>query len=69
MVHIISRNHPFFWDTVLTSTIAQWFYENGTDNGITPLIWDSGHPTLFQLYLSSAWKILGKSLYVSHLAI
>lgn len=69
MIHVFSCNHPFFWDTVLTSTIAQWFYENGIGNGIAPLIWDAGHPTVFQLYLTLFWKTFGKSLYVSHLAM
>lgn len=66
---ICSFNIPFFWDTILTSSVAQWFYSNGLQQGIAPLIWDAGHPTFFQIYLSLAWKIFGKSLMVSHLSM
>lgn len=66
---LCSLHIPFFWDTILTSSIAQWFYDNGIQNGIAPLTWDAGHPTLFQLYLTSLWKIFGKTLPVSHLAM
>lgn len=69
IVAICSVNIPFFWDTILTSSVAQWFYNNGIQDGIAPIIWDAGHPTFFQLYLALAWKIFGKSLIVSHLSM
>lgn len=69
IVTFCTMNIPFFWDTILTSTIAQWFYDEGIQNAIPPLTWDAGHPTLFQIYLSSVWKIFGQSLTVSHWAM
>ena len=66
---ICSSNTPFFWDTILTSSVAQWFYNNGIQRGIAPIIWDAGHPTFFQIYLTFAWKIFGKTLMISHLAM
>ncbi len=66
---IATANNPFFWDTVLTSKIAQYFYENGFGNLIVPIDLDAGHPPFFQIYLSILWKLFGKSLLVSHLAM
>ncbi|MCO5249722.1 MAG: hypothetical protein M9887_12330 [Chitinophagales bacterium] len=67
LVTILSLNQAFFWDTILTSNIAQWFYENGIGNGLVPTLWDAGHPTLFQIALAGTWNIWGKSLPVTHL--
>lgn len=69
IVTICSMHLPFFWDTILTSTVAQWFYDHGIQNAVAPLKWDAGHPTLFQLYLMTAWKLFGKTLPVSHFAM
>lgn len=66
LVFAFSCQQPFFWDTLLTSTIADWFYENGFQNFIVPLKWDAGHPVFFQALLTICWKIFGKSLVVSH---
>src|SRR5690606_34512235 len=66
LVLLFAMRLPFFWDTILTSTVADWFYQNGIGNGIAPVVWDAGHPTFFQLYLAGAWKILGQNLAVSH---
>ncbi|HUH74460.1 MAG TPA: hypothetical protein VLZ75_08620 [Chitinophagales bacterium] len=69
IVTLCSSNIPFFWDSILTASVAQWFYNNGIQQGIAPIIWDAGHPTLFQIYLSFTWKIFGKSLMVSHFSM
>lgn len=68
-VTLFAINTPIFWDSILTSSIAQWFYDNGIQSAIPPLIWDAGHPTIFQIYISTMWKIFGKSLAVSHLSM
>ena len=68
-VVILSRNNPFFWDTTYHSILGQWFYENGTHGFILPLELDAGHPPFFGYYLSCIWKLFGKTLTVSHLAI
>lgn len=62
-------NVPFFWDTILTSSIAHWFYDHGVQNAIPPIKWDAGHPTFFQIYIYSLWKLFGKTLAVSHLSM
>jgi len=69
VVNIISWQFPFFWDTLLTSTITTWFHNNGWSGGIIPAELDAGHPPLFYGYLLSWWKISGPLLTTSHLAM
>jgi hypothetical protein len=69
LVLTVSASTPFFWDTILTSTIADWFYQNGIVNLIPPTLLDAGHPVFFQLYLSAMWKVFGQNLVVSHWAM
>lgn len=67
---LLSLNHIFFWDTVqLASMQAYHFFENGLDKTLLPDNIDSGHIPAFGFYLAIWWKILGKTLWVSHLAI
>ncbi len=66
---ILSAGIPFFWDNVLlVSKIAHHYYEHGLGNLILPNALDSGHPPFYPLYVSLWWKVLGRSLWVSHLA-
>lgn len=61
---------PFFWDNVLLSSLyADWFYENGMTAFILGTEIDCGHPPFFGWYLAAWWKLLGKTLFVSHLAM
>ncbi|MCB0596454.1 MAG: hypothetical protein H6557_00345 [Lewinellaceae bacterium] len=64
------RHNAFFWDTIqLGSKHAHWYYENDFRYLLLPDEIDSGHPPAFGLYLAVMWKLLGKSLAVSHLAM
>jgi len=64
------QDHVFFWDTIqLSSRQAHFFFENGYQSLQLPIEIDSGHPPFMGLYLSSLWKIFGKSLAVSHWAM
>ena len=64
------RTHFFFWDTVqLGSQHAHFFYENGFSTFLLPDNMDSGHPPIFGFYLAIAWRVFGKTLTVSHLAM
>lgn len=69
LLTLLFSNAPFFWDTILTSTVATHFYTEGIGTGIAPLAWDAGHPTFFQMYLSGVWKLFGRSLAASHFAM
>lgn len=62
--------YPFFWDTVqLASKHAHFFYETGFHSIILPNEIDSGHIPTLGIYLALIWKITGKSLIISHLAM
>jgi 4-amino-4-deoxy-L-arabinose transferase-like glycosyltransferase len=66
----LSRHNPFFWDTIqLASKHAHWYYEHDFRYLLLPDAIDSGHPPGFGMYLALAWKLFGKSLAVSHLAM
>ncbi|MBK9328264.1 MAG: hypothetical protein IPM95_02890 [Sphingobacteriales bacterium] len=68
-VNVFSWHLPFFWDTLLTSTITQHFYEDGLQSFIAPPRWDVGHPPLFYLYLTAFYHLFGKSLFSAHAAL
>ncbi|HNQ38583.1 MAG TPA: hypothetical protein PKJ58_11520, partial [Prolixibacteraceae bacterium] len=61
---------PFFWDTLqLASRHAHFFYENRFESLFLPNDMDSGHIPAFGMYVAMAWQLLGRSLWVSHLAM
>ena len=66
----MSRNDPFFWDTVqLGSKHAHHFFSNGLQWQPLPTLIDSGHPPVFGYYLAVIWTVFGKTLFVSHFAM
>ena len=66
----LNRSLFFFWDTVqLTSMHAHWFYEQDFATFFLPPKYDSGHPPFWGLYHAGLWKLFGKSLITSHLAM
>jgi hypothetical protein len=67
---LLVRDHGFFWDTVqLGAMQGDWFYQHGWQGGLLPDRIDSGHIPFFGGYLALWWKLLGQSLWVSHLAM
>lgn len=70
VLQFANLNNAFFWDTVqLGSAHATFFYENGFSSWILPDGIDSGHIPAFGAYLAVLWKIFGRTLLVSHLAM
>lgn len=68
LVFLITRNFPFFWDTIqLGSKQATHIFQTGSL--LLPDRIDSGHPPGFGAYLAAWWSVLGRSLWVSHLAM
>lgn len=63
------RDIPFFWDGAFFSETAVYFYDNGYGNLIVSLDSDTGGFPLYGIYLSLWWKVFGKTLLVSHIAI
>lgn len=68
-LNVLSWHDPFFWDSILTSTISQYFYEHGFGNFISPAIYDAGHPPLFYIYVTLFFKVFGRSLFAAHLSM
>ncbi|MGQ0827030.1 MAG: hypothetical protein ACT4ON_01420 [Bacteroidota bacterium] len=66
---LYSLNIPFFWDGTFFSELSVFFYENGYNGFIAPQQIDTGGFPLFSVYITAMWKIFGKTLAISHLAI
>lgn len=64
-----SPGMPFFNDTVIFSQQARFFFHEDIWKLSLPDEYYTGNPELFPLYLSWIWRIFGKSLLVSHLAM
>ena len=69
VVNVFSWHLPFFWDTILTSTITQHFFFHGFGNFISPSQYDAGHPPFFYIYVTGFYHIFGKNLFAAHLSI
>lgn len=68
-INIFSWRLPFFWDTILTSTITQHFFDYGFGNFIPPPQYDAGHPPLFYIYITVLFKLMGRNLISAHLGM
>ncbi|WP_375239984.1 hypothetical protein [Aurantibacter sp.] len=67
---LLSVNNAFFWDTVqLGSRHATYFYNINFSSFLLPNNMDSGHIPAFGYYLAVIWKLFGRTLLVSHLAL
>jgi len=67
---VLHRNNSFFWDTVqLASAHANYYFQNQFSSLLLPVDIDSGHIPTFGIYLAFVWKLFGRSLVVSHLAM
>ncbi len=70
LLTFLVKDHAFFFDTVqLASRHAHWYFDNNFRFFFPPESFDSGHSPFFGMLLASAWKIFGKSLWVSHFLI
>ena len=64
------RNIPFFWDGDLLSQEAHFYFGNNFSSFVLPPMLDrDGTPVLYAVYLAAAWKLLGKTLLASHIAL
>lgn len=70
LLTLLCLNIPFFWDNVLLSSkFGQWYYEQGFGYLLLPPDLDCGHPPFWGYYMAAWWKIFGKTLAVSHIAL
>lgn len=62
--------NPLFWDTIqFASYHPTYYFENNFNQWFLPAHLDSGHPPYFGLYIALCWKLLGRELWVTHLAM
>jgi len=67
---LLNSGNPFFWDSInQVSVPANWYYDNNFRYFFLPNDIASGHPTFMGMYLAIIWKIFGRSLFVSHMAM
>ncbi|WP_067149620.1 hypothetical protein [Pseudotamlana agarivorans] len=67
---VTSLNYPFYWDNVAQLSVpANWYYDTNFTHFYVPDHMATGHPTFIGMYFAALWKIFGKSLVVSHLAM
>lgn len=69
ILFIRASSHPLFWDSILLSGQYALFYFGhwGSDLFVTQEI--AGYPPIWGYYLATCWKLFGKTLLVSHLAM
>ena len=66
----LNKENGFFWDTIqLASGHGNFYYSNNFSHLLLPIDLDSGHIPAFGMYIALVWKIFGKSIEVSHLAM
>lgn len=69
LLTFFSLHIPFFWDGTFFSEISVHFFKEGYNGFISPEQTDTGGFPMYSAYLTLCWKIFGKSLAVSHIAI
>jgi len=67
---LLHSHNSFFWDSVnQVSVPANWYFDNNFRHLLLPEEIATGHQPFVGLYLAFIWKILGRNLPVSHLAM
>lgn len=70
ILFFLTLNNGFFWDTIqLGSLHANYYYTSNFTDILLPNSIDSGHIPTFGMYLAFIWKIFGRNLMVSHMAM
>lgn len=64
-----SREIPFFWDEVYYIGTAFHMYDSNFQSIIPPLEYDRGNFPFYGFYMACWWKVFGKTLSVSHIAM
>jgi hypothetical protein len=69
-LQLSNLGNAFFWDTTqLAADHANFFYSTGFSSWLLPDAIDSGHIPAFGFYIALVWKIFGRTLIASHLAM
>jgi hypothetical protein len=66
----LNKGNGLFWDTIqLASGHGNFYYSNNFSHLLLPVELDSGHIPAFGVYIALVWKIFGRSIEISHLAM
>ena len=66
---LLKSGYGFFWDNVMQLSVpANWYYDNNFSSLLVPDEIATGHQPTVSLYLALWWKLLGRTLFVSHIA-
>lgn len=67
ILYLLTSRNALFWDTIqFAGDHPNWYYSNNFRYFLLPDFCDSGHPPVFGMFIALAWKLLGRSLWVSH---
>lgn len=67
---VLNCHHCFFWDTVqLGAKHADFYFSNHFSKLLLPNEIDSGHIPAFGIYIALVWRLFGRTLEASHLAM
>lgn len=71
LIAIIGMRTGIFWDnTTFVTSMGNALYENGIFAwGSFPIDFDPGHPPFIATLIAAAWKLFGRTLFVSHIII
>jgi hypothetical protein len=70
LIPLAFQNSGFFWDNVTFGyKMGNHLFYNGLFNFHFPNEFDPGHPPFLAFILASSWKLFGKNLLVSHIAL
>lgn len=65
-----TRDFPFYWDNIVQLSVpANYYYDTNFTSFYLPDDIATGHPTFVGMYFAGLWKIFGRTLLVSHLAM
>jgi len=69
-IFVCSLNEGFFWDNITFGyKMGLHLYENGLFHFNFPDSFDPGHPPFLAFIQASAWRLFGKTLFVSHVVL
>ena len=71
LIAIIGMRTGIFWDnTTFVTSMGNALYGNGILAwGSFPIDFDPGHPPFIATLIAAAWKLFGRTLFVSHIVI
>ncbi len=65
-----TKDFPLYWDNLVQLSVpANYYYDTDFRHFFIPDAIATGHPTFVSMYFAGLWKLFGRSLLVSHIAM